>query len=62
MMGHLTFFTQILLSSLIVVKNWGEKWIKKGVIAEPLLDCILSGGHRKGMANEVRGSKHTDTI
>ena len=23
---------------------------------------LESGGHRKGMANEVRGSKHTDTF
>ena len=31
-----------------VVKNWGEKWIKKGEIAEPLLDCILNSKARPG--------------
>ena len=30
------------------VKNWGEKWIKKGEIAEPLLDCILNSKARLG--------------
>ena len=30
------------------VKNWGEKWINKGEIAEPLLDCILNSKPRPG--------------
>ena len=30
------------------VKNWGEKWITKGEIAEPLLDCILNSKARPG--------------
>ena len=30
------------------VKNWGEKWINKGEIAEPLLDCILNSKARPG--------------
>ena len=30
------------------VKNWGEKWIKKGEIAELLLDCILNSKARPG--------------
>ena len=31
-----------------VIKNWGEKCIKKGEIAEPLLDCILNSKARPG--------------
>ena len=30
------------------IKNWGEKWIKKGEIAEPLLDCILNSKAKPG--------------
>ena len=30
------------------VKNWGEKWINKGEIAEPLLDCILNNKAKPG--------------
>ena len=30
------------------VKNWGEKWINKGEIAEPLLVCILNSKARPG--------------
>ena len=30
------------------VKNWREKWIKKGEIAEPLLDCMLNSKARPG--------------
>ena len=30
------------------VKNWGEKWINKGEIAEPLLDCILNSKAKPG--------------
>ena len=31
------------------VKNWGEKWINMGEIAEPLLDCILNSKARPGI-------------
>ena len=30
------------------VKNWGEKWINKGEIAESLLDCILNSKAKPG--------------
>ena len=30
------------------IKNWDEKWIKKGEIAEPLLDCIVNSEARPG--------------
>ena len=30
------------------IKNWGEKWINKGEIAEPLLYCILNSKAKPG--------------
>ena len=27
-----------------IVKDWGTKWVNKGEITQPLLDCILNVG------------------
>ena len=36
------------LSFYHTVKDWGDKWVEKGEITQPLVDCILNGNARPG--------------
>ena len=36
------------LSYYQIVKNWGAKWVDKGEITQPLLDCILNVSAKPG--------------
>ena len=37
-----------LLSYYHIVKDWGDKWVEKGEITQPLVDCILNVNARPG--------------
>ena len=36
------------LSYYHIVKDWGDKWVEKGEITQPLVDCILNVNARPG--------------
>ena len=36
------------LSYYRIVKDWGDKWVEKGQITQPLVDCILNVNARPG--------------